>query len=138
MRIFICFLIFGGLVVSPVSAQLMNDSEKAEIQKTTKLFLDSLFMGDVPTLKAHIAGNLLKRMKTLLDDNKEYSKILRKRYANAFYQTDDPVIDKNRASVNVSIEFPNSKTHYFQVKLEKINKLKWMVTDQIEMFTINE
>ena len=130
--IFACLFILGVLIQPPLGAQSIYEGEKAEVYKTTQLFLDALFIGNVSTIKKFIAGNLRDRLRTLLNENTEYSKTLQERYDNAFYQIGDPIIDGNRASVDVSIDFPEGKTSFFQIELEKINKLKWYVIKQTE------
>ena len=130
----ICFLIFVALIILPSGAQSTTEAEKAMVYKTAQIFLDALIAGDVPMIKTHIAGRLKMQLRTLLNDNKEYSKFLRNEYTNAIYQIDDPIIDGKRAAVNVSIDFPKDKRRFFKIKLEKINKTRWMVTEQTEIF----
>lgn len=126
-------LILEPLVLSPLKAQSIHEIEKAKVWEVTENFVEALIIGDISTIKSHVAGSLKNQLRTLLNDNKEYSKILRKQYENALYQIGDPIIDEKRALVDLSIKFAEHKMRFFKIKLEK-NKGKWMVVEQQESF----
>jgi len=133
-KYFVCLLILEALILSPLQAQSSHEAESAKVYKATEIFIEALISGDISTIRSHIAGSLKNRLKTLLNDNKSYSQFLRKQYANAVFLIDDPIIDGERASVDVSIEFQQNEKRFFKIKLEKINNGKWMIIEQSEEF----
>jgi len=126
----VCLLILEAFILSPLEAQSNHEAERAKVYKATEIFIEALINGDISTIRSHIAGSLKNRLKRLLNDNRSYSQFLRKQYANALFLIDDPVINGERASVNVSIEFQQNEKRFFKIKLEKINNGKWMIIEQ--------
>jgi ABC-type transporter MlaC component len=75
-------------------------------------YFQALKNGDVETIKASITGDMYKKRKVLLEQNKNYPEFLKNVYKGAQFRIKDVSIKDNDAVVSVEVIFPDRKTQF--------------------------
>jgi len=102
------YIIIAVLIVSFSSFA----SDALEPNDTVSRYLHALKQGDIGTIKDSIAGELYKKRKVLLEQNKSYPKFLKKNYREAEFQIKETTVNNNDVLVEVEVKFPKGKTKF--------------------------
>jgi len=94
---------------------------------------EALKEGDVETIRQCISGDMYDRYKTLLEQNKNYPKFLRKFYLGAKFRIERVIAIDGDVNVDVTIDLPNSGTHLTKLCIRKAtSSAPWKVVKKIK------
>ena len=93
---------------------------------TVLRYLTALKHGDIGTIKDSIEGELYKKRKVLLEQNKSYSEFLKKTYRAAKFIIKETTVDNNDVLVKVEVKFPRGKTKFI-LHLNKNAQGNWKI-----------
>jgi hypothetical protein len=102
------YIIIAVLIVSFSSFE----ANALEPDDTVLRYLNALKNGDIGTIKDSIGGELYKKRKVLLEQNKSYPKFLKKTYRDTEFQIKETTVNKNEALVKVESKFPDGITRF--------------------------
>lgn len=126
------FIVVFTLVL-PLSVQAADTDEvKTAISDTVLPFFEALTSGDVQAIEFYIGGNLALDMKTLLQENRKYSEILRRHYANAVVRVGDTFKGAENIIVEAEIDFPGGVKQLFSLRLSRDKDERWKIVKQTE------
>src|SRR5210317_1440073 len=88
-----------------ITVLIMNfssfEANALEPNDTVLCYLHALKHGDVGKIKYSITGELYKKRKVLLEQNKSYSEFLKKTYRKAEFQIKETMVNNNDVLVKV-------------------------------------
>ena len=103
----------------PVGKTLLNEINS----KTLTPYFMALKSGDIFTIKQHIAGDMYKNSKVLLEKNKNYPQFLRDIYKGATFRTSEAVVSDGDVIAHVEIAFPNGNRSLARLRLSKMKNI---------------
>ena len=116
------YIIITVLIMSFISFE----ANALEPNDTVLRYLHALKHGDVGTIKDSITGELYKKRKVLLEQNKSYSEFLKKTYRKAEFQIKETMVNNNDVLVKVESKLPEGKT-IFIFYLNKNSQGNWKI-----------
>lgn len=87
-------------------------SNALEPNDTVLRYLTALKNGDIQVIKDSITGEMYNNSKVLLEQNKYYSKFLKKTYREAEFQIKRTTVDNSDALIKVESKLPEGKTTF--------------------------
>ena len=102
------YIIIAVLIVSISSF----DVNALEPNDTVLRYFNALKNGDIETIKDSITGELYKKRKVILEQNKSYSEFLQKIYQGAEFYIKETTIENNDVLVKVEVKFLSGESNF--------------------------
>jgi len=108
MKQTILFILLTLLILSlsTIEAKALGPSD------TVLIYFQALKHGDIETIKDSISEEMYKIRKILLEQNQNYSEILKKAYQEAEFHIKETTIDDDNAQISVEVNCSDRKRNY--------------------------
>jgi hypothetical protein len=117
------FPILIAILIFSLSPIISNASEPND---TVLRYLAALKNGDIQVIKDSITGEMYNNSKVLLEQNKSYSKFLKKFYRKAEFKIKETTANNNNVLIKVESKLPEGKTTFI-LYLNKNIQGKWKI-----------
>jgi len=100
-------------------------------------YLESLKRGNITVIRQLISGNIYKRYRVLLEENRSYSNFLKKYYRHADFSVRSIQEENGWVSVEVDIRLPNREPYTIGLRIENLCEdalrcaPRWKIVDEM-------
>lgn len=135
--VLITFIVSSSLLLpATIRAADGYESKKKILSHTVIPFFEALTSGNVEAIEFYIGGGLALRMKSLLQENREYPEILRNHYADTVLHIGDLYKKAGNMVVDAEIDFPSGEKRIFEVRLSKNKDGVWKIVEETDHSSI--
>ena len=130
--VLITFIVSSSLLLPATILAAEGYKAKKILSQTVMPFFEALTSGDVEAIKSCIGGGLALRMKSLLQENREYPEILRNYYADSVLHVGAVYKKAGNVVVDVEIDFPDGEKRIFEIRLSKNKREVWKIVEETD------
>ena len=110
----------------------LSNWEISQINTACIQYSTALKYGNIDEIKRHISGDIYRRSKTLLEENKQYGDFLRNFYQEAEFRTGDIETAYDDVIVSLIIRFPTGHESINKLILRKDRVGTWRIVKEID------
>ena len=126
------FIGYHSTYASDVATPQLSNQEIYEIDATCTRYSTALKCGNIDEIKRHISGDMYRRSKTLLEENKQYGDFLRNFYQGAEFRTGDIEMADDGVIVSLIVLFPTGHESTNKLILRKDRLGTWRIVKEID------